>query len=58
VKDGKKPFFLKKSEQKKLALVDKFAKMKSKDREHLIERRRKKASQKERKNMPVDRRGV
>ncbi|KAF2496674.1 DUF947-domain-containing protein [Lophium mytilinum] len=58
VKDGKKPFFLKKSETKKLALVDRFAKMKSKDREHLIERRRKKASQKERKNMPVDRRGV
>jgi ribosomal RNA-processing protein 36 len=56
VKDGKKPFFLKKSDQKQLALVDRFQKMKPKDRDHAIERRRKKATAKERKNMPDERR--
>ncbi|KAJ4347904.1 rRNA biogenesis protein rrp36 [Didymosphaeria variabile] len=58
VKQGKTPFFLKKSEQKKLALVDRFQNMKSKDRDRAIERRRKKATAKERKNMPAERRGV
>ncbi|ORY17911.1 hypothetical protein BCR34DRAFT_376647 [Clohesyomyces aquaticus] len=58
VKQGKKPFFLKESEQKKLALVDRFQNMKSKEREKVIERRRKKATAKERKNMPAERRAV
>ncbi|KAF1965859.1 DUF947-domain-containing protein [Bimuria novae-zelandiae CBS 107.79] len=58
IKEGKKPFFLKKSEQKKLALVERFQHMKSKDRERAIERRRKKATAKERRNMPAERRGV
>ncbi|CBX93624.1 hypothetical protein LEMA_P032980.1 [Plenodomus lingam JN3] len=56
VKDGKKPFFLKKSEQKKMVLIDRFQNMKSKQREHVIERRRKKVTAKERRNMPDDRR--
>ncbi|KAL1601621.1 rRNA biogenesis protein rrp36 [Paraconiothyrium brasiliense] len=58
VKQGKTPFFLKKSEQKKMALVERFQNMKSKDRDRAIERRRKKATAKERKNMPAERRGV
>ena len=56
VKDGKKPFFLKKSEQKKIALVDRFQNMKSKQRDKVIERRRKKVTAKERRNMPDERR--
>jgi ribosomal RNA-processing protein 36 len=58
VKQGKTPFFLKKSEQKKIALTNRFEKMKSKERDHAIERRRKKATAKERKNMPAERRGA
>ncbi|KAF2865595.1 hypothetical protein BDV95DRAFT_506623 [Massariosphaeria phaeospora] len=56
IKDGKKPFFLKKSEQKKLALIDRFQNMKAKDRDRAIERRRKKTASKDRRNIPVDRR--
>ncbi|KAF7448313.1 DUF947 domain containing protein [Pyrenophora tritici-repentis] len=56
VKEGKKPFFLKKSEQKKIALVDRFQNMKAKQRDKVIERRRKKVTAKERKNMPDERR--
>jgi ribosomal RNA-processing protein 36 len=56
VKEGKQPFFLKQSEQKQIALVDRFQNMKSKQREHVIERRRKKVTAKERKNMPDERR--
>jgi ribosomal RNA-processing protein 36 len=55
VKEGKQPFFLKKSETKKLALIDKFQSMKPKQREHVIERRRKKVTAKERKNIPMER---
>ncbi|KAF2182821.1 DUF947-domain-containing protein [Zopfia rhizophila CBS 207.26] len=57
IKQGKKPFYLKKSEQKKLALIDRFQNMKSKQRDKVIERRRKKAAAKERRNMPAERRG-
>ncbi|KAF1917814.1 hypothetical protein BDU57DRAFT_514274 [Ampelomyces quisqualis] len=57
IKQGKQPFFLKKSEQKKLALIDRFQNMKSKQRDHVIERRRKKVTAKERRNMP-ERRGA
>ncbi|KAH7117643.1 hypothetical protein B0J11DRAFT_552437 [Dendryphion nanum] len=56
VKQGKQPFYLKKSEQKKLVLIDRFDNMKAKERDKVIERRRKKASAKERKNMPDERR--
>ncbi|KAF2156164.1 DUF947-domain-containing protein [Myriangium duriaei CBS 260.36] len=56
VGEGKKPFYLKKSEQKRLALVDRFEGMKAKDREKAVERRRKKEGQKEKKSMPAPRR--
>ncbi|OBW64012.1 MAG: putative phenol acid carboxylase [Aureobasidium pullulans] len=56
IAQGKNPFYLKKSDQKQQALVNKFDSMKSKDRERLIERRRKKVSQREKKNMPAPRR--
>ncbi|OSS48117.1 hypothetical protein B5807_06532 [Epicoccum nigrum] len=56
IKDGKNPFYLKKSEQKKLALIDRFQNMKSKQRDRTIERRRKKVTSKERRNMPMERR--
>ncbi|KAF2025303.1 DUF947-domain-containing protein [Setomelanomma holmii] len=58
IKQGKQPFFLKKSEQKKLALIDRFQNMKSKQRDKVIERRRKKVTSKERRNMPAERRGA
>jgi ribosomal RNA-processing protein 36 len=41
-----------------MALVERFQNMKGKDRERAIERRRKKATAKERKNMPAERRGA
>ncbi|KAJ4378766.1 rRNA biogenesis protein rrp36 [Didymella sp. IMI 355093] len=56
IKEGKNPFYLKKSEQKKLALIDRFQNMKAKQRDRTIERRRKKVASKERKNMPAERR--
>jgi ribosomal RNA-processing protein 36 len=40
------------AEQKKLALIDRFQNMKSKQRDKVIERRRKKVTSKERRNMP------
>ena len=58
VKQGKRPFFLKKSEQKKRALVDKFESMKGKEREKAMKKKRKKESEKERRNMPGERRSI
>ncbi|MCJ1247827.1 rRNA biogenesis protein rrp36 [Trapelia coarctata] len=57
VEKGKKPFYLKKGEQKKLALVKRFEGMGEKKVEKVIERRRKKKAGRERRNMP-DRRRV
>ena len=56
VEKGKKPFYLKKSEVKKQALVKKFEGMKGKDRDKAIERRRRKLAARERRNMPDVRR--
>ncbi|KAI0911156.1 hypothetical protein F4823DRAFT_561181 [Ustulina deusta] len=56
VAQGKKPFYLKKSEQKKQLLVERFAGMKKKQVDRTIERRRKKLTARERRNMPVARR--
>ncbi|KAL1900260.1 rRNA biogenesis protein rrp36 [Sporothrix stenoceras] len=53
VKDGKTPYFLKKSEQKKRLLVDKFAGMTEQQVDKAIERRRKKAQTRERREMPM-----
>ncbi|KAK3327896.1 hypothetical protein B0T19DRAFT_400702 [Cercophora scortea] len=58
VKQGKTPFYLKKSEQKKRLLIDQFASMKKGQIDHAIERKRKKVDSKEKKNMPWARRGV
>ncbi len=57
VKQGKKPFYLKKSEQKKRVLIDKFASMKKGQVDRAIERRRKKVAGKEKKELPMTRRG-
>ncbi|KAI1330131.1 hypothetical protein F5Y16DRAFT_46802 [Xylariaceae sp. FL0255] len=58
VAQGKKPFYLKKSEQKKQLLVDRFAGMKKKQVDKTIERRRKKLAARERRDMPFERRGA
>lgn len=58
INQGKNPFYLKRSEQKQLALVEKYNSMKGKDREKLMERRRKKVAGKEKKAMPQARRMV
>ncbi|KAI1117218.1 hypothetical protein F5Y14DRAFT_403572 [Nemania sp. NC0429] len=58
VAQGKKsqPFYLKKSEQKRQLLLERFAGMKKKDVDRTIERRRKKLTARERRSMPVARR--
>ncbi len=58
IQQGKKPFYLKKGEQKKMALVERFEGMKGKQADKVIERRRKKKAAKERKGMPEKRRGL
>lgn len=56
IEQGKKPFYLKRKDVKDQALVDKFKGMKGKDREKLMEKRRRKEGQKEKKRMPEARR--
>lgn len=56
IKQGKKPFYLKKAEQKKLALVQRFEGMKSKQVDRVIERRRKKKDSRAMRDMPEGRR--
>ncbi|TAQ90404.1 hypothetical protein B7494_g1265 [Chlorociboria aeruginascens] len=58
VKQGKKPFYLKKAEQKKRVLLDQFGALKGKQLDRVIERRRKKVEGKEKKRIPFVRRGV
>ncbi len=58
VKQGKKPFYLKKTEQRKRLLVDRFSELKGKQLDHVLERRRKKIEGKEKKKMPWSRRQV
>jgi len=58
VEAGKNPYYLKKSELKEQALVEKYKGMKGKDREKAIDKKRKKESQKEIKRMPEARRMV
>ncbi|MCJ1256610.1 rRNA biogenesis protein rrp36 [Lignoscripta atroalba] len=58
IKQGKRPFYLKRGEQKKLALVRKFEGMGDKRVERVIERRRQKKAGKERRAMPEERRGA
>lgn len=56
VKQGKTPFYLKKSETKKRVLVDRFAGMKKGQVDKVIARKRKKETAKERREMPMERR--
>ncbi|KAG0129815.1 rRNA biogenesis protein RRP36 [Tuber indicum] len=56
IKQGKKPFYLKKAEQKKLLLAEKYSKLNEKQLEKVLEKKRKRKSQKERKSMPFSRR--
>jgi ribosomal RNA-processing protein 36 len=58
VKQGKKPFYLKKAEQKKRMLLDQYGQLKGKQLDRVIERRRKKTEGKEKKRMPFSRRGM
>jgi len=56
VKQGKKPFYLKKAEQKKQLLLDQYASMKKGQVDKAIERKRKKVAGKEKKSLPLVRR--
>ena len=56
VQQGKKPFYLKNSEQKKLTLADKFENMKAKEREKAVKQRRKREGEREKRSMPAARR--
>ena len=58
VESGKNPYYLKKSELKEQALVEKYKGMKGKEREKAIDKKRKKESQREIKRMPEARRMV
>ncbi|KAL8676570.1 MAG: hypothetical protein Q9186_006919 [Xanthomendoza sp. 1 TL-2023] len=58
VKQGKRPFYLKKGEQKQLALLQRFEGIKGKRLGKVIERRRKKNAQKDRRDMPEARRAM
>lgn len=58
IKQGKQPYYLKKGEQKKLALVQRFEGMKGKQVDKVIERRRKKKASREMRDMPEGRRTV
>lgn len=56
VKAGKKPFYLKESEKRKRVLLDTYSGMKKGQLDHVIERRRRKLDQKEKKRLPFARR--
>lgn len=60
IREGKKsnPYFLKKSDLKKQVMQKKYEEMGSRDRAKALERRRKKIAAKERKDMPMERRGM
>jgi ribosomal RNA-processing protein 36 len=58
VAQGKKPFYLKKAEQKKQLILEQYKGLKGKQLDHVIERRRKKVDAKEKKNLPFARRAV
>ncbi|KAL8404117.1 hypothetical protein RB594_009105 [Gaeumannomyces avenae] len=58
VRQGKKPFYLKRSEQKKMLLMDQYAGMSKGQVDKAIERKRKKVAGKEKKMLPFARRGA
>ncbi len=57
-RDGKKPFFLKRSEVRRRVATARWEEMKAPERTKAVERRRRKVAQKERLGMPWARRGV
>ena len=59
IREGKKstPYYLKKSDLKKQVMQKKYEEMGSRDRAKALERRRKKLASKERRDMPMERRG-
>ena len=57
IEQGKRPFYLKIADQKKMALIERFEGMKGKQVDKVIERRRKKRAAKEKRGMPDMRRG-
>ncbi|KAL8909631.1 MAG: hypothetical protein Q9207_000129 [Kuettlingeria erythrocarpa] len=58
IKQGKNPFYLKKAEQKKLALVQRFQGMKGQQVDRVMERRRKKEGSRAMRDMPAGRRSI
>lgn len=60
IREGKKstPYYLKNSDLKKQVLQKKYEEMGSRERAKALERRRKKMASKERKDMPMERRGM
>jgi ribosomal RNA-processing protein 36 len=58
VKQGKKPFYLKKAEQRRQFLLNRYGELKGKQLDRVIDRRRKKEERKEKKKMPWSRRDV
>jgi ribosomal RNA-processing protein 36 len=56
VKEGKQPFYLKKSDQKKLELIDKFKQLGDKNVDKILEKRRKRNATKDHKKVPFKRR--
>ncbi|KAL8944420.1 MAG: hypothetical protein Q9216_000471 [Gyalolechia sp. 2 TL-2023] len=58
IAQGKKPFYLKRAEQRRLALVHRYEGMKGKQVDKAIERRRRKKASREKRDMPEERRAV
>lgn len=60
IREGKKstPYYLKNSDLKKQVIEKKYGEMGSRERSKALERRRKKMASKERKDMPMERRGM
>ncbi|KAK9455130.1 hypothetical protein V1511DRAFT_499551 [Dipodascopsis uninucleata] len=58
VKQGKRPFYLKRADKRKLVLTEKFAQMKKSDVTKAIQKRRKKVASKEKKRLPLQRRSA
>ncbi len=56
VESGKAPFYLKRAQVKKEALVERYGRMKAKEVDKLIERRRKKRASRDKKHTPRERR--
>lgn len=56
VMQGKRPFYLKRREQKRLALVQRFEGLKDKQVDKVVEKRRKKKTMRERRGLPEGRR--